>query len=211
MSTRERIIDTAIELFNQEGTADVSTNHIARALGISPGNLYYHFRNKEEIIRAIYARLRPIWEKAVSIPTDRPPTLVDLERIINDHFRILWDYRFYYREMPALLRRDGELNAAYQEVRQAGLANVEGLLRIFAHEGVLIVADPDDTLPELARIIWILADFWLPFEELGEENAAGVPLERGSALILRVLRPYFALATEEAYLERMRRHRGSDP
>jgi len=210
MSTRERIIDTAIELFNREGTAAVSTNHIARALGISPGNLYYHFRNKEEIIRAIYARLRPIWERAVSVPTDRPPTLVDLERIINEHFRILWDYRFYYREMPALLRRDGELNAAYQQVRQAGLANVEGLLRIFAHEGVLIVADPDDTLPELARIIWILADFWLPFEELGEENVAGVHLERGSALILRVLRPYFSPATEAAYLER-HRHRGSDP
>jgi AcrR family transcriptional regulator len=211
MSTRERIIETAIELFNQEGTAAVSTNHIARALGISPGNLYYHFRNKEEIIRAIYARLRPTWEEAVSIPTEHPPTLLDLERIINQHFRIVWDYRFYYREMPALLRRDAELNAAYQEVRRGGLANVEGLLRIFTQVGVLIVADPDETLPELARIIWILADFWLPFEELGEESATGVQLARGSALILRVLRPYFAPATEADYLERMQRHLGSDP
>ncbi len=211
MSTRERIIDTAIELFNLEGTVAVSTNHIARALGISPGNLYYHFRNKEEIIRAIYARLRPIWEKAVSIPSDRPPTLADLERIINDHFRILWEYRFFYREMPALLRRDAELNAAYREVRQAGLANVEALLRIFVHEGVLAVSEPDVTLPELARIIWILADFWLPFEESGPECATGIHLERGSALLLRVLRPYFTAATEEAYLERLRRNRDNDP
>ncbi|MFN8663228.1 MAG: TetR/AcrR family transcriptional regulator [Thermomicrobiales bacterium] len=192
MSTRERIIDTAVLLFNEEGTAAVSTNHIAKAAGISPGNLYYHFRNKEEIIRAIYARLRPIWEATVSVPTDRLPTLADLERIIDDHFRILWEYRFFYREMPALLRRDPELLASYHEVREAGLANVEGLLRIFTQVGVLDVADPDQALPELARIIWILADFWFPFAELDRLTGGHVDLQDGRALILRVLSPYYA-------------------
>jgi AcrR family transcriptional regulator len=211
VSTRERIIDTAIQLFNDEGTGPVSTNHIARALGISPGNLYYHFRNKEEVIRAIYARLRLIWEAAVSVPADRPPTLADLEKIIGDHFRIVWDYRFFYREMPALVHHDSELDAAYQVVRKAGLANVEGLLRIFVHEGVLAVDDQDAVLPELARIIWILADFWLPFEELGSESPSGMVLTRGSALILRVLRPYFTPATEAAFAAADLRHGGSDP
>ena len=192
MSTRERIIDTAVALFNEEGTAAVSTNHIAKAAGISPGNLYYHFRNKEEIIRAIYARLRPIWESTVSVPTDRLPTLADLERIIDDHFRILWEYRFFYREMPALLRRDPELLASYHEVREAGLANVEGLLRVFTQVGVLDVPDPDQALPELARIIWILADFWFPFAELDRLSGQQVDLREGRALILRVLSPYYA-------------------
>jgi AcrR family transcriptional regulator len=191
MSTRERIIDTAVTLFNEEGTAAVSTNHIAKALGISPGNLYYHFRNKEAIIRAIYARLRPIWEATVSVPTDRLPTLADQERIIDDHFRILWEYRFFYREMSALLRRDPELLASYHEVREAGLANVEGLLRIFTQVGVLDVPDPDQALPELARIVWILADFWFPFAELDRLTDEKVDLQEGRSLILRVLSPYY--------------------
>ena len=191
MSTRERIIDTTVHLFNADGTAAISTNHIAKAAGISPGNLYYHFRNKEAIIRAIYARLRPIWEATVSVPTDRLPTLADLERIIDDHFRILWEYRFFYREMPALLRRDPELLASYQEVREAGLANVEGLLRIFTQVGLLDVPDPDQALPELARIIWILADFWFPFAELDRLTGADVDVQAGRALILRVLSPYY--------------------
>lgn len=201
MTTRERIVDTAIRLFNDEGTGPVSTNHIARAAGISPGNLYYHFRNKEAIVRAIYARLRPAWEAAVSLPTDREPTIADLHRIVREHFRIVWDYRFYYRELPALLRRDAELDRQYQEVRQAGLANVEALLRHFAAAGVLALpdADHDAAAPELARICWILADYWLPFAELSTDPIGPDDLDRGAALILRVLRPYVTAAAMPAF------------
>lgn len=204
MGTRERIVDTAIWLFNEEGTGPVSTNHIARAAGISPGNLSYHFRNKEEILRAIYARLRPAWEAAVALPGDRTPTIADLHRIVREHFRLVWAYRFYYREMPALLRRDPELERQYQEVRQAGLANVEALLRRLAAADILDLPDADGVAPELARICWILADFWLPFAELGPDAIGPDDLDRGVTLILRALHPYVTAAAmpEIARLER---------
>jgi AcrR family transcriptional regulator len=196
MQTRERIIDTAIALFNEAGTGPVTTNHIAQAMGISPGNLYYHFRNKEAIVRAIYARLRPAWEAASALPSDRPPTVADLQAILSRHFRIVWDYRFYYRELPALLRRDPELAREYREVRRAGLANIETLLRHLVDAGILIVPDADAALPELAQICWVLADFWLPFAELGDDPVGPAELDREVALILRVLHPYVATATE---------------
>ena len=71
MSTREKILDTALTLFNNEGTSAVSTNHIAEAAGISPGNLYYHFRNKEEIIRGLFERLFAANDKAFNLPKDQ--------------------------------------------------------------------------------------------------------------------------------------------
>jgi AcrR family transcriptional regulator len=208
MHNRERIVDTAIVLFNEQGTTTVSTNHIAQALGISPGNLYYHFRNKEEIVRAIYGRLRPAWEAASALPTDRPPTVTDLHQVLANHFRIVWAYRFYYRELPVLLRRDPELAREYRDVRRAALANIEALLRHFVDAGVLAVPDADSALPELAQVAWVLADFWLPFAELGDDPIGPAELDRGVALILRVLRPYFtATVVELARLERVDGHR----
>ncbi len=60
MNTKDRIIDMALRLFNDMGTSAISTNHIAVALEMSPGNLYYHFHNKEEIIRAILKRANKV-------------------------------------------------------------------------------------------------------------------------------------------------------
>jgi AcrR family transcriptional regulator len=57
MKTRDKIIDTAIRLFNKRGTKAISTNRITAATGISPGNLYYHFRSKQDIIRAIFEQM----------------------------------------------------------------------------------------------------------------------------------------------------------
>ncbi|MFD1638217.1 TetR/AcrR family transcriptional regulator [Evansella tamaricis] len=59
--TKDKITETAIELFNEHGTSQVSTNHIAEKMGISTGNLYYHFKNKEEIIREILEWMITDW------------------------------------------------------------------------------------------------------------------------------------------------------
>ena len=64
--TRGRILDAAQRLFNERGTAAVSTNHVAAEAGLSPGNLYYHFTDKQEIIRALHERYaaanESLWE-----------------------------------------------------------------------------------------------------------------------------------------------------
>ncbi|MEO8876132.1 MAG: helix-turn-helix domain-containing protein, partial [Polyangiaceae bacterium] len=48
LSTKDRVLHMAVRMFNRQGTSAVTTNHIAAELGMSPGNLYYHYRNKED-------------------------------------------------------------------------------------------------------------------------------------------------------------------
>jgi len=113
MSNRERVLESALTLFNDQGTGAVSTNHIAEAAGISPGNLYYHFRNKEEIIRALFERLFAAWDETFQLPTDRAPSLADLDAMITANYQLIWEYRFAYREQAVLLRNDPELRERY--------------------------------------------------------------------------------------------------
>ena len=118
MSTRDRILDGALALFNERGTAAVSTNHIAAAIHISPGNLYYHFRDKEDIISALFERLFVAWDETFQLPADRVPELTDIDAMIASNYQLIWDYRFAYREMAALLRNDPDLHARYLQVRR---------------------------------------------------------------------------------------------
>lgn len=185
-TTPDRILTAALQLFNERGTAAVSTNHIADAAGISPGNLYYHFRNKEEIIRAIFARLSELWQAAAALPADTPPGITDLMRIVQSYFDILHEYPFYYREMPALVQKDEVMAEQYRAMRQQGLANVEALLKYFATAGVLNLPSDPRAPGELARICWMLVDFWLPFAEM--DNTEVTPT--ANALILRLMQPY---------------------
>jgi AcrR family transcriptional regulator len=190
MKTRERILDVAIQLFNESGTHAISTNHIAEAAGISPGNLYYHFRNKEEIIRAIYDRMSAGWGEIHTLPAGQSPTLTDITTIVRRNYEVLLPYRFFYREMALLIRNDSELQQKYQAVRNGGFANIQYLLTQFIDAGVVRAPTLPTTLEDLAAMVWMVVEFWLVFVEMGGDSVTPDQQERGIDLLMQVLQPY---------------------
>jgi AcrR family transcriptional regulator len=54
--TAERILEVTLDLFNRFGEPNVSTTLISAELGISPGNLYYHYPAKDELINTLFDR-----------------------------------------------------------------------------------------------------------------------------------------------------------
>src|SRR5688572_27328554 len=109
--TKTRILDAALALFNEQGTAPVTTNHIAESLGMSPGNLYYHYRNKAEIIRGLFARIAAAWAENYAIPEGVTPDIAMMERMVAGNFGIQAKYRFFFRDLTLLLNADPELAA----------------------------------------------------------------------------------------------------
>jgi AcrR family transcriptional regulator len=190
MKTRERILATALRLFNESGTGAVSTNHIAEGLGISPGNLYYHFRNKEEIIRALFEQQFARWDQGNSLPDDRMPTLADLQGLVRATFVTAWEYRFMYRELIALLRRDEQLHRRWVEIRARGFTGFRELVDLFVAAGVL--HDPSDpaVVTRLAELVWLISEFWLASVEVSGETVDAAQMERGVELMLQVLDPF---------------------
>lgn len=190
MKTRDRILDTALRLFNESGTAAVTTNHIADALGMSPGNLYYHFRNKDEIIRGLFEQQFAVSDTLFALPDDQAPTLADLERLVRANFAMLWDYRFIYRELIALLRRDEQLRRRWVEIRARGFAGFRELIDAFIAAGVLIAPHDDDEVTRLAELCWLVSEFWPANVEVSGQAVDATQFERGVALMLQVLSPY---------------------
>jgi len=180
MTTRERIIETAIDLFNANGTKPVTTNHIAAAMGISPGNLYYHFRNKEGIIRAIFAQMHEVGTREyLAINAERGPGTAEtmLETFVMIQ-RFNWRYRFFKRELTALVMSDPLLGEQFTASHRANLAMVDAALERSIHQGFLKpTAEPVRKL--LAEQIWLVTLFWLNYLEVGGEEVSDVTLHRG--------------------------------
>ncbi len=102
-TTRERILETSLALFNDHGEPAISTNHIAGAMDISPGNLYYHFRNKDEIVLLLYQRFHAAMDRVLVVPERRPPDMEDMWLYVHLVYETIWQYRFLYRDLNNLL------------------------------------------------------------------------------------------------------------
>ena len=187
--TKAQILDVALALFNETGSGSVTTNQIAEAAGRSPGNLYYHFRNKEEIALRLLERLIARWDIIYSLPGDAMPTIADLERMLGQNFAALWDYRFIYRDLQGL-QRDPAFRTRYIAARENGFAGFRGLLSAFAAAGVIHPPETETEIDELADILWVIGDYWLAYLEAGGKPVTAKDLDRGTALFRRVLTPY---------------------
>ena len=189
-STRDRILDAALELFNEQGTAAVSTNHIAAAIEISPGNLYYHFRNKEDIIASLFDRLFTAWGTTYQLPPDRAPELADLAALIAANYRLIWTYRFAYREMAVLLHNAPDLQARYQELRRQGYDGFARLIEAFAAAGVLTRPKSDQEMHVLTELCWMISEQWPVNLEISGRAFDTAGIQEGVGLMWHVFRPY---------------------
>lgn len=156
--TSARILDGALILFNVGGTSSVTTNHIAAHIGISPGNLYYWYADKQEIIRALWARSAAergaFWEVGDALPTPGE-AIAQLAASAS----VDAAYPFLARELPALVHADAELRAAYTADRERRRAILTALARSWRADGLLQPVD-DARLAHLVDAIWVLTEAW---------------------------------------------------
>lgn len=171
MKTRDKIINFALQLFNDQGTKAVSTNHIAATAGISPGNLYYHFRNKEDIIRAIFEQMDTYgMEQYLLIFNDiQPGTLEAIEKTFVMIQKFNWRYRFFKRELTALIMNDSLLKENFHQTHRRMLEVVRQSNNAAVAIGTLKpLSDRDMSL--FTEEIWLVALFWLNYLEVGKRS-----------------------------------------
>ncbi|MEY8247110.1 MAG: TetR/AcrR family transcriptional regulator, partial [Bermanella sp.] len=204
MKTRDRITQASLALFNQQGERNVTTNHIASHLGMSPGNLYYHFKNKQQIIFDIYLVYERLVGVHLSVPNDRPLVINDKLVYLREIFQGLWDYRFIHRDLQHLLQNDDELRKRYNAFFKRCLSSTQDIYFGLRDAGILSASDEE--LRALALNSWILVTSWFDFihsnllVEEGQEELREL-LNAGIYQIFAMERPYLTDAFREPVAE----------
>lgn len=205
LRTKDKILQASIELFNQVGERQVTTNHIAAHLGISPGNLYYHFRNKEDIVRQIFKEYAKLLETRIKPPSANEEALDALASYLDIVFELMWRFHFFYANLPDILARDPALQQDYMLVQQGVLSRVTLVLKALKKSEVIAIDDEDIT--DLAHSIKLLVTFWISYLKT---QAPHQPIDQASVYqgVLKVLVLFKPYATEQAKsrIQRLQQH-----
>lgn len=195
--TAQRILETALDLFNRFGEPNVSTTLVAAELGISPGNLYYHYPAKDELINRLYENYEAELGELLQA-SDGVHDVEDAWFFMHSLFELIWRHRFLYRDLNDLLSKNRLLETRFQAVLRNKVGAIRNLLTGMVRAGHLEIDARE--IDALAQSMVVLLTYWLSYEyvrnprEALEPEHAQAALLRGAQHTLHLLAPYLVPA-----------------
>jgi len=193
--TAERILATALDLFNRYGEPNVATTLISSDMGISPGNLFYHFPAKELLVNALFDEYLHDMDQLLPAAAD----VQDMEHawfFMHSLFELIWRHRFIYRDLNDLLSKNRHLEAQVKGVLHRKHQAFEVLLSGLQEQG-LLSQNPFERHSCATHMV-VLQTWWLSYEyvqnprhALEDANADHSAL-RGAQQVLGLLLPYLS-------------------
>lgn len=201
--TRERILELSLRLFNDFGEPNITTTVIAEEMNISPGNLYYHFRNKDDIVNSIFAQFEEEIVRMLSVPSGGRNTMQDVWLYLHHLFELVWRYRFFYRDLSDLLSRNRTLELQFKVILDHKLKLARQLCERLRAEHALEATDQE--IGAMATNMAVTATYWLSYEyvrnprKYSEQQAINDALARGCYQVLSMIAPYLRGETRQSF------------
>lgn len=192
MKTKERILLGSLDLFNIDAASEVTTNDISKHLKMSPGNLYFHYKNKEQIIRELFKRLaletNLIWKPQTKLAKNHEK--IQLVDFIDKNLQLYWKYRFFHRELYTLRKKDPELSKLWR----AHLKKMSRLMIIlykhWVKAGVLLPIKTVSEMEFVGELLFVASNSFMQFFETVDRTPNQRTIEKARKHIMRMLRPY---------------------
>jgi AcrR family transcriptional regulator len=196
--TRELVLQTSLALFNELGEPNVSTNRIADEANISPGNLYYHFRSKQDIVVELFTRFATQLDRVIAIPVSAALRAEDLWFQLHLSFELKGHYRFLFRNPIDISSSTPSLRRAFMGLFRRERKALEDMISSLEQCGAMCISSREKEI--LLNNLMLAMTYWIPFAEMYEERG----LQDGNVQIksiagaLQMIIPYMA---EEARAE----------
>jgi AcrR family transcriptional regulator len=186
--TRQRILDASLAMFNAQGEPNVTTNHIADELEISPGNLYYHFRNKDDIIEQLFGGYEARMDAALVAPEGRLPGLEDVWLQLHLVFECIWDYRFLYRDLVDILTRNRRMRLRFARILKRADEQAHTVMRGLVQAGVMRASA--DEVDAASTNILVIATFWLNYAAARGDKDERASIRDGIVQVMMLIAPF---------------------
>ena len=196
--TAERILVTTLSLFNRFGEPGVSTTMISAELNISPGNLYYHFPSKDELVNTLFDQYEGALYRLLAASED-VGDVEDAWFFLHSLFELIWQYRFLYRDLNHLLSRNRRLETHFPAILMRKRGALRQLLETLRAPQPASAAD-ERTLDAVSASMVVLLTYWLSYEYVLQPRSAMEPesaedaLLRGAYHVLGLLAPHLGEA-----------------
>ncbi len=203
MKTKDRILITAKDLFNSSGATEVTTNDIAKELKMSPGNLYFHYKNKEQIIREVFKNMvadaRLIWKPQTKIKNKKEKFLII--DFLENNLNLYWKYRFLHREMYILRKKDPELSKMWRLHMKKMSLLMTILYKQWVKLGYMENISSKYEMEYLSELLFIASNSFMLFLETTDRAQApqAKTYEKARRHIMRMLFPYFTIETKKEF------------
>lgn len=159
-STKQKILDAAVRLFNEHGMVNTRLQHIADEVGISVGNLAYHYVSKKAIIQAVHEQLSEIIEPILS--NNRSfPNLIDFDNQLSVYYHLSKSYSFYFLDLLEIERGYPQIHAARITQLDKIITQIEMWLSLSIKNGLIKREATAGQYKKVANIIWVITHFWM--------------------------------------------------
>ena len=174
-STKQKILNASLLLFNRDGLVNVRLQHIADEAFVSVGNLAYHYANKEMIVLALYEALAQRQEDLLT-EYRIVPLFDNIDRLIRHSFHLQKDYIFFYLDALEIARAYPAVAAAHRQHIHPQHHQLRAMLDFNVARGALVAEPLPGTFDQLTDQLWMTMDFWryqraVRAEENEDENA----------------------------------------
>ena len=188
-ATRAKIIEVSIRLFNQHGIQNVRLQQIADEVGMSVGNLAYHFHDKKEILKRIIISVEDEFENSSSA-WKGISHLIDFDNQLSRYYHFLSTYSFYFLDVVDIKRLYPDIYEGRQEQIDAFINYLRQWLERGIRNELFIPAKREGQYGDISKMIWFISAFWMSRKRILDEEE---DFELGfKEMIWQQLEPFFA-------------------